>query len=223
LGHVRVFEVDDPNCVRAAELLDELWELGVLLPSPYGGDIVERWGSKVAFVPHASWYGQHVMKNTYPEDLVDAGRVGAAVLPKWAAQAERWTGGWGGSAWVMSRHTRNPQLASELVIWLATGPFHETEATTFPAYPPANQVWGQQLSRDPFYVKDPFPVMDEMAPRFWMGINQGRMYQTWWSEYEIEVVQPLVSGERTAVESLGPLREKLIELAAPLGFEVINR
>ena len=222
LGHVRIFDPDDPKCVRAAELLDQLWELGVLLPSPYGGDIVEKFGNRVVFIPHASWYGQHVMKPNYPEDLKAAGRVGAALLPKWKDQDQRWTGAWGGGGWVMSKHTKNPKLASELIVWLATGPWHGTDATTFPAYPPANEVWGAQLARDSFYVEDPYPNMNIMAPLIWPGINQGRMYVSWWNEYGTIVNTPLVNGERKVMESLPLLRESLVNLAPPAGFEVIQ-
>jgi multiple sugar transport system substrate-binding protein len=162
------------------------------------------------------------MKPNYPEDLQAAGRVGAALLPKWKDQDERWTGAWGGGGWVMSRHTKNPRLASELIVWLATGPWHGTDATTFPAYPPANAVWGEALASDPFYVEDPYANMEEMAPLIWQGITHGRMYATWWSEYNTIVNQPLINGERSAVESLPLLRESLIELAGPAGFEVIE-
>jgi multiple sugar transport system substrate-binding protein len=222
LGHVRIFDPDDPRCVRAAELLDRLWELGVLLPSPYGSEILGKFGNRVAFLPHASWYGQHVIRPNYPEDLQAAGRVGAALLPKWVDQAQRWTGTWGGGGWVMSKHTQNPRLASELIVWLSTGPWHETDATTFPAYPPTNKVWGEALASDSFYAKDPYPVLEEMAPLIWPGISQGRMYLPWWSEYDAVVAEPLVSGERTVVESLPLLRERLFELAGPAGFEVLE-
>jgi multiple sugar transport system substrate-binding protein len=221
-GHIRIFDPEDPNCVRAAELLDRLWELGVLLPSPYGPEIVGKLGHRVALLPHASWYGQHVIRPNYPEDLQAAGRVGAALLPKWVDQGQRWTGAWGGGGWVMSRYTSNPRLASELIVWLSTGPWHETDATIFPAYPPAHKVWGQALAGDSFYVEDPYPVLEEMAPRIWPGISEGRMYLFWWSEYDAVVAEPLVRGERTVVESLPLLRERLVELAGPAGFEVLE-
>ncbi|MDF1513469.1 MAG: extracellular solute-binding protein [Anaerolineae bacterium] len=222
LGHVEIFKADDPNCIRAAELLDELWEAGVLLASPYGGEIVEGFGSKVAFVPHASWYGQHVILPNYPEELKTAGRIGAALLPKWSDQEVRWTGAWGGSAWEMSKHTKNPQLASEVIIWLATGPWNETDATTFPAYPPANKVWGEQLATDPFYVENPFPNMEEMAPLIWTGVSTGRMLSSMRGAFTELVNNPMIAGERTTVESLPIFRERLLELAGPQGFEVVN-
>jgi ABC-type glycerol-3-phosphate transport system substrate-binding protein len=222
LGHLTVFDPADPNCVRAANMLDALWDAGVLLANHSGGDIVQKFGTKVAFVPDASWYGQHVMFPNYPEDLKAAGHVGAAELPKFAAQEINYTGAWGGSAWVMSKHTKNPQLASEVLIWLATGPWHETDATTFPAYPPANKIWGQKLATDPFYVEDPFPVMEDMAGKMWTGITQGRMYVNWWNAYSELVANPLVAGETTALDALPALHDRLVELAGPAGFEVVE-
>jgi ABC-type glycerol-3-phosphate transport system substrate-binding protein len=222
LGHIQIFDPADPACVRAAEMMDAMWATGVFVNNSYSGDLYGKLGSKVAFIQHASWYGQHIIFPNFPEDLRADGRIGYAKLPKFEDTDDNWTGAWGGSAWSMSRHSKNPQLAIEVLTWMAAGPWNGTDATTFPAYPPENKIWGAALAEDPFYVENPFPTMVEMAPKIWTGITEGRMYVDMWSSFSELVLNPVVSGEMTAVEALPVWSERLTQLAGPLGFEVVD-
>ena len=222
LGHVQIFDPADPRCIRAAEMLDALWATGTLLASPYSGEMYEAFGTKVAFVPHASWYGQHVMYPNYPEELQAAGQVGYAKLPRFEDVDKNWTGAWGGSAWSMSRHTKNPQLAIEVLIWMAAGPWHGTDATTYPAYPPENKIWAEALATDPFYVEDPFPVMEEMAPLISLDVTHGRLYNPSWGAFTELVLNPMIAGDTTAVDALPAWSQRLVDLAGPAGFEVVD-
>jgi ABC-type glycerol-3-phosphate transport system substrate-binding protein len=222
LGHIRIFDPDDPRCVRAAQMMDDLWATGTFLANPLSGEMYELFGSKVAFVDHASWYGQHVMKPNYPPEMVDAGRVGYALNPVFEEVGEPWTGAWGGSGWAMSKHTKNPQLAIEVLIFMATGPWHGTDATTFPAYPTQNVIWGETVAKDPFYGENPFPNMVTMAPMISPDVTHGRLLAASWTAFSEKVLNPMIAGDTTAVDALPAWSEEMKNLALPAGFVVVD-
>jgi multiple sugar transport system substrate-binding protein len=170
--------------------------------------------------PGASWFVHHVFPATYfPEVEGNEGKVGVAMLPHWEDQETPFTGKRGGSAWVMSKHTINPQLSSELIIWLTTSEYQESVAGGFPAYRPAADVWCENKPAGPLFANDPCPILREAAGLVWPGMDLARV--SLWEPFQTAIINPIIDGG-SAVESLPGLAEVLTPLAQEVGYEIIT-
>lgn len=216
--------VEHPNCVRMAQMLDRLIEAGALatLPpfDPAFVDVVKQ--DKLLMMPAASWYGEYVFGGT-PESTyyeTSEGQLGVAPIPMWSDQDVRWTGAQGGSAWTMSRHTQNPELAAELIIWLTTSEEYQGQmAPTFPAYLPAAETWSQTISDKPLYAFDPFPVMKEAAGLIDPKWREGKF--DYGEPFGTTVIETMLSGG-TIADALPRYQEALVSLAQAEGYDVIT-
>jgi multiple sugar transport system substrate-binding protein len=227
LGHVRIFDPEDEKCSRVAELVDELWSLDVLGVSYNNAEFSAAANEDMLLMmPWASWAGEHVFGGKENSILYRTaeGQLGVALSPKWPDQDKHWSGAIGGGAWAMSRHTKNPKLAAELITWLTTDVgFQGENATTYSAYEPAAEAWADNKVRpNPLYAFDPFPILKEAAANIWPVWTEGRFADSLSGAYGELVVNPLIAGERTVVESLPLLRERLVELAPTLGFAILD-
>ncbi|MEP7292065.1 MAG: hypothetical protein ABI835_09785, partial [Chloroflexota bacterium] len=120
---------------------------------------------KLLMLPAASWYGEYIFGGK-PDSLYYQeadGRLGVAAPLKWADEDTAWTGAQGGSSWAVSKHTENPQLAADFVIFVTTADGYQGSAPTYPAYKPAAKVWSQTLASNKVYAFDPFPVLEASA------------------------------------------------------------
>ena len=114
IGRARIFDPADPNCVRAAELVDELWSLGVMSAGFNDAEMTQAANEdRIVMLIGPSWFGEHVFggkENSTYYQTAD-GQLGVALTPKWPDQDTHWSGAGGGGSWAMSRHTKNPKLA----------------------------------------------------------------------------------------------------------------
>jgi len=212
------------NCIRMAQMLDRLMEAGVITQlSPFDPafvDIAKQ--NKLLMIPGASWFGQYVFggqpDSTYYQTA--EGQLGVAPVPKWEDQETRFAGAQGGAAWTMSRHTANPELASDLIEWLTTSQEYQGEqGPTFPAYLPAAETWSKTISSNPLYAFDPFPVMKDAAgtidPKWREGkFNYGDAFGT-------TVIETLLAGG-TIEEGLPKYQEALVAQAQAEGYDVVT-
>ena len=90
-------------------------------------------------------------------------QLGVAAPLKWADDAEAQTPAMGGAAWTVSKHTANPDLATDLVHWITTAPEFWSVTPNYPAYRPIANLWQEQVSSDPLFAADPFPVYQAAA------------------------------------------------------------
>ncbi len=214
--------LEHPNCIRMAQMLDRLIEAGAIatLPpfDPAYVDLVKA--GNLLMMPAASWYGQYVFggqpDSTYYQ--TSEGQLGVAPIPKWNDQETRWTGAQGGSAWTMSRHTANPELASQLIVWLTTSEEYQGKmGPTFPAYLPAAEIWSETISTNALYAFDPFPVMKDAAGLIDSKWREGKF--DYGEPFGTTVVETLLSGG-TIEEALPIYQDALVSLAEAEGYEV---
>lgn len=213
------------NCVRAAEMVDYLIELGVLATlRPLDPAFVEQYVAtdKMLMLYEASWFGEYIFGGTEDSMYYKSaeGQLGMAVPPKWDDQEHPWSAPHGGAAWAMSRHTKNPQLASELIVWLATGEYQYT-APTQPAYVPAAEKWAETVSGNPLYGFDPWPIYNETAGYLWPGWVPDERFP-YRPEVTNNLVNPVVNEGAKLVDQLEPLQEALVPLGPPGGLEIIT-
>ena len=216
--------LEHPNCIRMAQMLDRLLEAGAIeMLSPFDPGFVEIANqNRLLMMPAASWYGQYVFggqpDSTYYQTA--EGQLGVAPVPKWSDQETRWTGAQGGAAWTMSRHTANPELASQLVVWLTTSEEYQGRmAPTFPAYLPAADIWSETISSNPLYAFDPFPVMKDAASLIDPKWREGKFDYA--EPFGTTVIETLLAGG-TVEEALPRYQDALVALAQAEGYDVIT-
>jgi multiple sugar transport system substrate-binding protein len=216
---------EHPNCVRAAEMLDHLVELGVVTTTrdrdPQFVEEVVKQG-KLLMLIGPSWYGEYIYGGTEDSLFYQTaeGQLGLAVTPRWKDQDKNYGGYHGGAAWAMSRHTKNPKLASEIVIFATTGEYQYI-APTFPAYLPAAEKWAETVSSNALYGVDPYPVYKETAELIWPGWLEDNRFP-WTAEWTRVIIQPVRNEGAKFADQLAPLKEALIPLGPPGGFEIIT-
>ena len=213
-----------PECVRAAQWVDRMQEIGVVAKvgtfDPLFIDAANQ--DKLLILTAPSWFGEFVFGGT-PESVYYTeanGQLGVALPPKWEADEQPYFGGQGGAAWAVSRHTANPQLAIELATWLATADEYQVDlAPTYPAYKPPAEQWVTRIAGNPLYANDPGPVYIEAAafedPLF--GIVT---YDTA-TIFATSVIGALNEG-KTVESSLPAFQEALVQAAQVAGYEVVT-
>lgn len=217
---------DHPNCERAAEMLDYLIELGVVAPMrPRDPAFVEQYvadpNNKMLMYVGPSWAGEYIFGGTEESMYYKTaeGQLGMTVVPNWEGEPKR-AGFQGGAAWAMSRHTVNPKLASELIVWLTTGEYQYI-APTQPAYEPAAEKWAETVRGNPMYAEDPWPVYSEAANYIWGGwLQDDRL--AWTPIAQTICLNPMRNEGAKLVDCLEPLEEELANLAPKGGFEPIT-
>jgi multiple sugar transport system substrate-binding protein len=224
-SQIRV-NADHPNCVRAAEMVDYLTELGVIVPMPprspaFVEQYVAEPNNKMLMYVGPSWAGEYIFGGNEESMYYKTaeGQLGMAVVPNWEGEPKR-AGFHGGAAWAMSRHTKNPQLASEVVIWVTTGPYQDI-APTQPAYMPAAENWADTVRGNAMYGVDPWEVYDEAATYIWGGWLQDNRLNIWPAWQEI-CMAPYVNEGAKLADCLEPLEAELARLAPAGGFEPIT-
>ncbi|MBA3822532.1 MAG: extracellular solute-binding protein [Ktedonobacterales bacterium] len=211
----------DPNCARAASLVDTLISAKALsTKGPFDPDYVAAANAnKVLMLVAASWYGEYVFKGTYYKAGTQAGALAVAPPLKWAADSQTYTGGQGGAAWVVSNHVKNRTGAVDLVTWLATSNDNQGAAPTYPAYKPAAAVWQSTLASNPQYSTNPFPVLQQAA---------SDLYPAWAPvRYDPDtaftnVVIAAVQKGQTVTSSLPDYQKALVPLAQAQGYDVVT-
>jgi multiple sugar transport system substrate-binding protein len=225
LGDNKVYiNVLAPECVRAAQWVDNMQALGVVAKvgtfDPAFIDAANQ--DKLLLLTAPSWFGEFVFGGK--EDSVyytqANGQLGVALPPKWEADDQPYFGGQGGAAWAVSKHAANPELAIELATWLATANEYQVDlAPTYPAYKPPAAEWVKRIAQNPLYANDPGPVYVEAAgfqdPEF--GIVT---YDTA-TIFATTVIGALNEG-RTVESSLQAFQDALVQAAGVEGYEVVT-
>ena len=136
---------------------------------------------------------------------------------KWAADAKAQTPAMGGAAWMVSRHTKNPKLAAQLVTWLTTAPEVWAAQPNYPAYRPIMDLWQKQVSSDPLFASDPYPVMKAAADVI-TPLDK-------WPRFDLigpltQVVKEAQKNKQTMESVLPKVAEQLAPLAEVQGYIV---
>lgn len=219
-----LINLTDPKCTRAAQMVDKLIANGAISKlGPFDPAFVELVGQdKLLMLPAASWYGEYVFggkpDSTYYKEA--KGQLGVAPPLKWADEDKAYTGAQGGSAWTMSRHTKNPKLAAELIVWLTTSDDYQGSAPTFPAYLPAADTWSKTTAGNALYASDPFPVLKEssgLIDPLWANVRFNKS-----TAFNTVVIGALQAGQ-TVESALPELQKQLTALAEAQGYIVVNQ
>lgn len=215
-------DTSHPNCVRAAEMVDNLVANGsVTTFGPFDPLFIElAQENKLLMFIGASWYAELVFGGT--EDSLyyktAEGQLGVAPPLRWEAEDTNWTGAQGGATWAVSRHTKNVDLAVDLITWLTTAPEHQVElAQTYPSYGPAALEWADRIRDNPLYANDPVPVFVEAAavvdPRF------GNVRYDYETPFTNSLIAAAQAGELT-VDALPAWQDLLVQEATLEGYQV---
>ena len=215
------FKVDmsDERCVRAAKLVDHMIANKTLWNTDYfdATFVQQQNDNKVLMVPMASW-AWGVFNGTYY--LTAEHQLGVAPPLKWEDQEQAIDVAQGGAGWMVSRHTKNPKLATELIVWLTTNEDLWSTIPNFPAYKPIQSLFQDQVSGNDIFANDPFPAMQEAA-----GLL-GPLDK--WPRFDLispltEVVKGAYQENATIESVLNMVAEKLTPLAQTEGYEVVNQ
>jgi len=152
----------DPKCLRAAKMVDHMIGNGTLWDTDYfdATFVQQQNDNKVLMIPMASW-AWGVFNGTYY--LTAEHQLGVAPPLKWADEEKAVDVAQGGAGWMVSRHTVNPKLATELIVWLTTNEELWATIPNWPAYKPNQALFQQQVSSNDIFANDPFPAMQEAA------------------------------------------------------------
>jgi len=227
-GSIRINAVHE-NCKKAAKWVDDGVAAGwLIMTDMWAADTSKAiQDNKWLFIPESSWFGDYVIINTYfTKDDLAAGKgaklVGVAPMPKWQGQDRPYTFWWGGAAWVMSRHTKNPQLVADFLVYMTTDVIKEQG--TYPAYMPAATEWLKTGINQTLYV-DPVAVgkvFQTEAAHMWTKGSEAPV-DTWgmWGPVQSLIdAKDATTGTYTA--GLDAYQKALLDQAGKLGYQPVT-
>jgi multiple sugar transport system substrate-binding protein len=150
--------ISDPKnakCTRVIKMIQELIDAGVLLrSSAFSADVQKaNQAGKMLMNIGPSWWGDYVIS---PEAAfgVPAGRINIAPTPKWPGETKNWSGAWGGGVFMISAHSKFPQIAADMIRFNTSDPkFVVSESmVTYPGFPPAANRWLKNVVAKDYYV-----------------------------------------------------------------------
>lgn len=216
--------LSDPNCERVTQMVDQLIANGALSTlGPFDPAFAELAAQdKILMLPAASWYGEYVFggkpDSTYYKQA--NAQLGVAMPLKWSADDKAYTGAQGGAAWTMSRHTKNPKLAADLIVWLTTSNDYQGSAPTLPAYLPAAEAWSKTIAGNKVYASDPFPVLKESSGLIdpsWANVRFDTS-----TTFETVVIAAVKEG-KTVASALPEYGKQIAALAKASGYQVVDQ
>ncbi len=205
------------ECSRVVELLQPLLDAKVMeTRSPFDAGFIAdvAQAGKVAMTIGPSWWGDFVMK---PAESwgIPAGRIAAAAPPAWDGEAE--SGSWGGGMWIVSSHSEHLQAAADAAAWLVSSPDVQTDAPTYPAYGPANELWAERISADDYYADDVYPAMAESA-QVLSTVDKAVLYEIY--ESEGSTLQPALDSGTSLADAFAAFAAAVIQSAEAAGYSV---
>ncbi len=216
-------DMSDPRCIRAAKLVDHMVANGTLWNTDYfdASFVKQANDNKLLMVSMASW-AWSVFGGTADSTYYKTAdhQLGVSAPLKWAADEKAQTPAMGGAAWTVSRHTKNPKLAVDLITWLTTNPDLWATQNGFPAYKPNMPLWQKQVSSNPLFASDPYPVFaaaaDVISP-----LDK-------WPRFDLiaplnEVVKGAQTDKKTIEEVLPQVADKFTPQAEAQGYEVVSK
>jgi multiple sugar transport system substrate-binding protein len=125
----------------------------------------------------------------------------------------------GGSAWVVSQHTKNPKLAVDLITYLTTSPDIWSTSPNFPAYEPIQPLFQKQLASNALFASDPFPAMSAAAKL--IGSSDT------WPRFDLispltQIVASALTNKQTIESVLPQVAAQFTPLAEAEGYQVDN-
>lgn len=212
-------DMTDERCVRAAKLVDHMIANKTLWNTDFfdATFVQQQNDNKVLMVSMATW-AWGVFNGTYYKTAEN--QLGVSAPLYWAADNKAQTPAMGGAAWTVSRHTKNPKLATELVVWLTTNEELWSTIPNFPAYKPIQSLFQTQVSGNAIFANDPFPVMQEAA-----GVITPLDK---WPRFDLigpltEVVKGAYQDGATIESVLPQVNDKLKPLAETEGYQVVDQ
>jgi multiple sugar transport system substrate-binding protein len=218
-----VINATDVKCTRVIKMLEHMLANGTM--SKYGEFdpkfIAVANDNKLLMLPGAAWMGDFVFGGKPDSSYYKTAdhQLAAALLPKWSDADKAYTGNWGGSAWSVSRHTKNPKLAAEIAVYMTTDIAVGKLVGTMPAYAPAADAWQKGMDTNPLYATNPYEVMKQAAGLVNPAYTDGVRYSV------SEGIKPLSA----AIEKGDPLEPTLAQcqdtlkaLAEKEGYEVVT-
>ena len=223
-GKIRVNAVHE-NCKKAAQYMDEMTAKGIFSAANMWAEETSNIikSGKWLFIGSSSWFGDYVIKGTYfaADDPNFVGMIGVAPMPKWDGQDHPWVYWWGGAAWVMSRHTKNPQLTADFLTFMTTDEIKNQG--TYPAYMPAAEEWLKNRMPTLTYFEDPTKagqVFKAEASHMWTMAAEGPVDATaLWSTVQAKVDAKEIAGYVAALEEFQKL---MLDGAGKLGYEPVT-
>jgi maltose-binding protein MalE len=162
--------VADPNCTRAASLVDHMIANKTLYNTDFFNTQFDALitANKVLMFEGPAWmWGSFGGAKGDWWTTADH-QLGVAAPFKWAADPAPVVAAMGGAAWTVSRHTQNPKLAVALITFVTEDKTLWTGSENFPSYKPIQPLWQQAVSGNALFANDPFPIMqaaaDEISP-----------------------------------------------------------
>jgi ABC-type glycerol-3-phosphate transport system substrate-binding protein len=174
------------------------------------------------FIPSSSWFGDYVIRGTYydPEDPNFEGKIGVAPAPKWEGQDHPWVWWWGGAAWVLSRHSKNPELAVDFIEFMTTDEIKNQG--TYPAYVPAAEEWLKERMPTLTYLQDPIKageILKQESTHMWtMAAESPVDVFTLWTVLQTKIN----SGELTYEAAMAEFQTAMLDQVAKLGYEAVT-
>ena len=145
----------DPKCTRAASLVDHMIANKTLFNTDFFNKVLLFEG------PAWMWGSFGGTKGSWWETADH--QLGVSTPFKWAADPAPMVAAMGGGGWMVSRHTKNPKLAVDLITFVTEDKTLWTGTVNFPAYKPIQSLWQQAVSGNALFANDPFPVMQAAA------------------------------------------------------------
>jgi len=146
--------------------------------------------------------------------------IGVAAMPKWDGQTHPWVYWWGGAAWVMSRHTKNPQLAADFLTYMTTDVIKEQG--TYPAYVPAAEEWLKTRMPTLTYLEDTTKageILKQESTHMWTKFAEGPVdHRTIWGPIQTKIN----AGELTYEAALEEFQAGMVDAASKLGYEPVT-
>jgi ABC-type glycerol-3-phosphate transport system substrate-binding protein len=211
----------DPKCVRAAKLIDHMVANKTLWNTDFFTDTFDKQvADKLLVMAGPAWMWGSFGGNKDGWMKTADHQLGVAVPMKWKDDATAQTAAMGGAAWTVSRHTKNPKLAVDLITYVTESPDYWATSTNYPAYKPIMPLWQKQVSTNPLFASDPYPAFstaaDEISPL------------DAWPRFDLispltEVVKTAQKDKKTIEASLPTVLDKLKPLADAEGYTIVSK
>ena len=212
--------LEDPNCVRATELLSTMYDGGALTTQGiFDGDAAES-GVNLVMSPGAVWWGNYLFRDTWQ---IPADQVSAVAPLTWEGESAPSAGNEGGGLWGVSSHITGKQLENALTFatFVATDPRWQVELSTgLPGYGPIQDAWLEKLAEDGYFadvasVQEAFKAAaSAVAPYSYMLYDTGSVWT--------ETVSPTLIGGGSVEDAIDAFGTELVNRANSVGYTVVS-
>ncbi|MBH0008080.1 ABC transporter substrate-binding protein [Salinibacterium sp. SWN1162] len=210
--------LDDPNCVRANELLTQMYEGGALTTQGiFDGDAAAA-GVNMVMSPGAVWWGNYLFRDTWK---IPAEQMSASAPLTWEGESSPTAGNEGGGLWGVSSHITGKQLENTLTFatFVATDPAWQVELSTgLPGYGPIQDAWLDKLADDAYFADVPAvqqafkDAAAAVAPYSYMLYDTGAAWT--------ETVSPTLIADGSMSDALSTFGTELVNRADSVGYTV---